>query len=47
MTPPNVDFGARYRPEDGLANELAGLPQDAAAPCPPRAALEPVWRKAA
>ena len=31
----------------GFANELAGLPQGAVAPCPPHAALEPIWKQAA
>lgn len=31
----------------GFANELAGLAQNAVASCPPHAALEPVWKKAA
>ena len=31
----------------GFANELAGLPQGEVAPCPPHAALEPIWKQAA
>lgn len=31
----------------GYANELAGLPPCAVAPCPPHQALEPVWKQAA
>ena len=31
----------------GYANELAGLPVTAAAPCPPHVALEPAWKAAA
>lgn len=31
----------------GFANELAGLPQGAVAPCPPHVELEPHWKKAA
>lgn len=31
----------------GFANELAGLPVQEAAPCPPHAELQPNWRKAA
>ena len=31
----------------GFANELAGIPQGAIAPCPPHAALEPIWKRAA
>jgi ubiquinol oxidase len=31
----------------GFANELAGLPQGAVAPCPPHAELAPNWRAAA
>jgi ubiquinol oxidase len=31
----------------GFANELAGLPQGAVAPCPPHQALEPIWKQAA
>jgi ubiquinol oxidase len=31
----------------GFANELAGLPQGAVAPCPPHVALEPAWKTAA
>ena len=31
----------------GFANELAGLPAGAVAPCPPHEALEPIWKKAA
>lgn len=30
----------------GYANDLAGLPQGAIAPCPPHAQLEPTWRAA-
>lgn len=30
-----------------FANELAGLPQIAVAPCPPHVTLEPAWKKAA
>ena len=31
----------------GFANELAGLPQNAVAPCPPHVELEPMWKRAA
>jgi len=31
----------------GFANELAGLPQGEVAPCPPHAALEPIWKQTA
>ena len=31
----------------GFANELAGLPLNAIAPCPPHVELEPNWKKAA
>ncbi len=31
----------------GFANELAGLPQTAVAPCPPHVVLEPNWKRAA
>lgn len=31
----------------GFANELAGMPAGAVAPCPPHDALEPNWKKAA
>jgi len=31
----------------GFANEIAGLPQNSVAPCPPHAELQPMWRKAA
>ena len=31
----------------GFANELAGLPQGAVAPCPHHEVLEPNWKKAA
>ena len=31
----------------GFANELAGLPLNAIAPCPPHVELEPHWKKAA
>lgn len=31
----------------GYANELAGLPPSAVAPCPPHQALEPAWKQAA
>ena len=31
----------------GFANELAGLPLGAVAPCPPHVELEPHWKKAA
>jgi ubiquinol oxidase len=31
----------------GYANELAGQPIQAVAPCPPHAALEPTWKVAA
>lgn len=31
----------------GFANEMVGLPQTLVAPCPPHAALEPVWKAAA
>jgi len=31
----------------GYANELAGVPQGAIAPCPPHRAIEPSWKQAA
>jgi ubiquinol oxidase len=31
----------------GFANEIAGLPQNSVAQCPPHAELQPMWRKAA
>jgi ubiquinol oxidase len=31
----------------GFANELAGLPQNGVAPCPPHVVLEPHWKQAA
>jgi ubiquinol oxidase len=31
----------------GYANELAGVPQGAIAPCPPHQAIEPSWKQAA
>jgi ubiquinol oxidase len=31
----------------GFANELAGLPQKAVAPCPTHVELEPKWKEAA
>lgn len=31
----------------GFANELAGLPQNAVAPCPPHVELQPMWKMAA
>ncbi|MET3528700.1 alternative oxidase [Phenylobacterium koreense] len=31
----------------GYANELAGLPLEAVAPCPPHVGLEPMWKTAA
>jgi ubiquinol oxidase len=31
----------------GFANEIAGLPQIATAPCPPHVGLEPAWKAAA
>jgi ubiquinol oxidase len=31
----------------GYANELAGLPEIAVAPCPPHVTLEPTWKQAA
>ena len=31
----------------GYANELAGLPMGAVAPCPPHAELQPAWKTAA
>ena len=31
----------------GFANELAGLPQAAVAPCPPHTELQPMWKMAA
>jgi len=31
----------------GFANELAGLPTGAVAPCPPHVELQPIWKHAA
>jgi ubiquinol oxidase len=31
----------------GFANEIAGLPQTAVAPCPRHVPLEPIWKQAA
>ena len=42
-----ADEAHRRDVNHGFANELAGLPLGAVAPCPPHVELEPHWKKAA
>ena len=44
---PHSDEAHHRDVNHGFANELAGLPVDQVAECPPHIALEPNWKKAA